>query len=182
MHSRPKVTEVVAHLKKAASSWHGLMPPCKLAEKAACVSESPMSSSMRYGTLKIPSRASHCLLNNDAGQIFERSTVPESLTDSRATTEPFSYPGSPSTTFTEPPQEEPPETVVKPPRGQSPNRWGTMTRRPQEPLDDLREFQHMALNHRPPPSVVPPPKRKPFQSFKAKVREFFSRLLPTHDH
>ena len=46
MNSRPKVTEVVTHLAKAASSWHGLMPPCSQAENVVHVSQEPTSESL----------------------------------------------------------------------------------------------------------------------------------------
>ena len=42
MNKRPKVTEVVAHLKEAAINWDGLMPPCI---QVASDSEEEMSDS-----------------------------------------------------------------------------------------------------------------------------------------
>ena len=42
---RPKVTEVVTHLGREAANWHGLMPPCALAENVTSDSEEPMSDS-----------------------------------------------------------------------------------------------------------------------------------------
>ena len=149
MNSRPKVSEVVAHLRKEASSWHGLMPPHTPAENIACVSEAPTSDLTISCTLKIRSPAPYCFSNDDAGRMFESGTVTGSLTDSFPATELFRYPTTHS---------------------------AEISRRLQEPSDDLLEFQH---DHRRPRSALPPPKRKPFQSSKAKVREFFSRLRPT---
>ena len=52
MHSRPKVTEVVAHLAKATVSWHGIMLPCVLAEGADRISEGPPPDSMEGCTFE----------------------------------------------------------------------------------------------------------------------------------
>jgi hypothetical protein len=91
---------------------------------------------------------------------------------------------SPSTTTTELPSEELPATSVKHSTEPPPDRWGTLSRRPQEVLvlDDLEEFQHVAQNFRPPPRTLPPPRRRPFQSFKEKLRGFWGRLRLPHGH
>lgn len=139
----------------------------------------------------------YSLSNNYVGRIFDPpSAVPGSPTPSGTTSEPSSScPSSPSTAYTEPPQEEFLETTpklfidsptisepiscpsslpaayTKPP----PIPWGVV-----ELLGDLKEFQHVDLHFRP-SSILPPQKRKPFGCFKAKVREFFGRLRPAHD-
>ena len=40
---RPKVTEVVTHLEREATNWHGLMPSCAPAENVSFDSKEPMS-------------------------------------------------------------------------------------------------------------------------------------------
>lgn len=48
MKLRPKVGEVVMHLRREAANWHGLMPPCAPAENVALISEEPMSDTMEH--------------------------------------------------------------------------------------------------------------------------------------
>ena len=52
MNSRPKVSEVVTQLAKAAASWRGVMPPCSQAENTVHVSEAPISESMQHCTFE----------------------------------------------------------------------------------------------------------------------------------
>ena len=53
MNSRPKVSEVVTQLAKAAVSWRGVMPPCSQAEDTIHVSEALISESMQHCTFEI---------------------------------------------------------------------------------------------------------------------------------
>jgi len=119
-------------------------------------SEEPMSDSMK-----------HC-------EIFSPpSAVPESPTESQTSSGGFSSPGSPSTTYTEPPQEEFQEIIAKPLVEPQADRWRTIQRRSQEPPDDPHVFPHLSQDFRPPPSNPPQKKRKDFRYIKAKLREFF---------
>ena len=47
-HSRPRVAEVVTRFAEAAANWRGLMPPCAETENIACVSEEPISCTMKH--------------------------------------------------------------------------------------------------------------------------------------
>jgi len=162
MNMRPKVAEVVTHLARAAASWDGLMPPCTEVENVASVSRPPVSNSMEHI------------------RIFD---TPSAARESLMTTSGlFGYPRAPSTAYTEPPREELLGTSVKLPTEPPLDRWDSVLGRPQELPDDLREFHHVALDFRPPPSTVPPPKLRSFQSFKAKLRGFFGRLRAPHDN
>ncbi|KAF9789265.1 kinase-like domain-containing protein [Thelephora terrestris] len=156
-NSRPRVVEVVEHLAEAAANWHGLMPPFDKTENGACIS----SETIPYAAMCVE----------------PQSVVLESPANSQ-TAESSSYLCLQSTVLTEPPQQEPWETVIKPPTEPPVDCWGAMERRSQEPSDDLPEFRHVAQNHWPPPSAIPPPKRISFREFKAKFRQFFGCIEP----
>src|ERR1700679_1597917 len=75
--SQPKVSEVVTHLAKAAASWRGLMPPSGPRKIVDPVSEASLFNTMNCRFDDLISLW-YCLLNNDAGQIFEpQSAVAE---------------------------------------------------------------------------------------------------------
>ena len=76
--------------------------------------------------------------------------------------------------FTEPLQEESQEIIARLPVEPQVNRRGALGQQQQESLDDLMKFQHVNQNFQPPPTALPPPKRKAFQTFKAKFREFLN--------
>jgi hypothetical protein len=170
MNSRPKVSEVVTHLAKAAAGWHGLMPPCSQTVDTVCVSGEQISDLVQqhrtFVNLTSPPPRSY-LSGDNTGDIFE----PQS-TDS----------GSPSTVFSEPLTQEFPVTLVRPPTEPPPDRLGTLSRRPQEAPDGLQEFPHVGQNFRPPPPTLPPPKWRPLQRFKDKLRWSIGRPRATHDH
>ena len=48
MKLRPKVTEVVARLKREAADWNGVMPPCAPAENIGFDSEGPTSDTLEH--------------------------------------------------------------------------------------------------------------------------------------
>jgi hypothetical protein len=139
---RPKVAEVVTHLERAAASWDGLMRPCIQVEDVASDSDEPESDSMQ-----------HCEFEVDGALV-------RSLTESQATSELFSYPGTPSTQCTDLSQEGPQEVV------------------PVQLLDDddlhaAGNHPHLNQHYTPPPSQVPQRKRKGFRHFKTKLRRLF---------
>ena len=53
MESRPKVAEVVTHLKGAAATWNGLMPPCVRAKNSPSSSQEGSQDSMQYGEFEM---------------------------------------------------------------------------------------------------------------------------------
>ena len=53
MGLRPKVTEVVSQLERAAADWDGVMPPCAQVENVVSVTPDPVSDSMAHGKLWI---------------------------------------------------------------------------------------------------------------------------------
>jgi hypothetical protein len=63
MKLRPKIVEVVTHLRATAAKWDGLMPPCVQAENAAT---ELMSDSMEHSELGVLILRWHCPLSNGA--------------------------------------------------------------------------------------------------------------------
>jgi len=53
MELRPRVQEVVTHLREAADSWEGLMPPCSQTGDVLSDSEESMSDSGEFGGFEI---------------------------------------------------------------------------------------------------------------------------------
>ncbi|KAF9789243.1 kinase-like domain-containing protein [Thelephora terrestris] len=142
---RPKVAEVVARLGEAAASWHGPMPPCGKTETEKVASEEVVSSSIPYAAIR--------------GEV--PSAISGSPTDSQASSALFSGMDSSSSISNES-QDEASLGTIKPA-----GRRDSEERRPHEPQDEDRHIPDLAQNFQ-------ARKRKPFQSFKDKLREFFT--------
>jgi len=173
---RPKVGGVVTQLERAAANWGRIMPPFVEVKNIVPVSEKLVSSdSISNCKFEILVSPRYCPLSNGTDKFIVSSpnVAPESPTESQTTVESLGLLGTPSTGCTVPLQEELQETAVKPSVEPPADRWGTIQRRPQDLPDDPHAFQHLTQNFQPPPSALPPPKRKPLQRFKAKLREFF---------
>ena len=53
MEWRPRITEVVSQLGRAAANWDGVMPPCAQVENIVPTSQDPVSDSMAHCKLQI---------------------------------------------------------------------------------------------------------------------------------
>ena len=183
MELRPKIGEVVAELERAAADWNRVMPPCVQAENVASVSKEPMSGSMEHCEFAIPILTPYRSLNGTGGIFGESSsTVPESLTESQIISSLFEPLNTPSTQCTELPSEVQ-EAVIKLPNEPQPE-----PRAPTPPRKDPRDdfpmycYPHLGQCHQPPPTRIPPKKRKGFVYLKQKFREFFRRSTPDQPH
>ena len=168
MNMRPKVTEVVTHLKEAAANWDGLMPPCIQTENIASYSDEPVSDSMLHCEFKISTPPFSFTLSNGTGGIFQSSSGVslESPTDSQAISGLFSYPSTLPTQYTELSQDVTPEVATTPPKEpqlESPSvstqQW---TVDPYDTSHAEEIFPHLNQHFNPPPSELPRKKRRSF--------------------
>ena len=185
MKLRPNVAEVTTHLAREAADWDGLMPPCALAENVASGSEDPISDSMEHCEFRILILPHHRSHSNCAGGIFPSypSVVPQSPTESQATSGPFSRPSTPSTQCSELSQEvhlavlteylpkPQPESQVpmKPQSGEPGNDPHALGIRPRACPHVPEIHAHLSQGCRPPPSELPEEKRGGFKHFISKV-------------
>jgi hypothetical protein len=176
MKLRPKVAEVVTHLKKMAASWVGLMPPCAQVENVASELKEPVSDSMQHCAFGNFAPPLYLSSSNCTGGLFQPSAALKSLTESQ-TTSVFSFPSIQSTQRPELSQEQPQEVFTKPFTGAQPESRVPMQLQPEESYDyiDLGAviYPHLDERHNPLSSQLQK-KRKGFKRIKAKLRELFS--------
>jgi len=193
MELRPRVAEVVRHLGGEAANWVGFMPPCAPAENIVSDSEGPPSDTLEHCKLTILIPLNITSPDNDIGGIFPSMNADlESLIESQVFSGQASCSDQISSWWSELSQEGPLAVVTKPFGGPQPvPRAGTkihpglesgVPRRPQfeEPHDDLHApemYTHLDQSYKSPPSKLPEKKRRGFQRFKSKLREFFGLAL-----
>jgi hypothetical protein len=168
MNVRPKVAEVVVHLENAATNWDGLMPPCIRAENIASGTQEPMSDSMQHCEFEISTPPLYFPSSNGTGGIFQSHSgvSPESPTGSRAASGLFGHPSPSPTQCTELSQDVAPEVVATPSTGpwlKSPRvSIHQQTRDPCNASHAEGTYPHLNQHFRPPPSQLPPKKRRSF--------------------
>jgi len=133
--SRPKVGEVVTHLRQVASNWDRLMPPCVQAKGVASGPEET-SDSKTWGESEIYIHAYYSPLNHGA------DPSPQSLDDTpESPTKSSPSSGSPTTPNTPPPQltgqpwRESQKVDIEPPEVSQPDSLVSMHPRMEEPHD-----------------------------------------------